>query len=714
MMAKQHRAVWAVLAAVLTAGCGAGPDAASLIGFDPARAAIERDAERRFLAGISRDAMSEIHARVTARPHVAGSAASLEVAETMRQALEDAGLETETHDYDVLLSTPRSVSVTMTAPMSQPLEVTEPAMPEDPDSSHAELGPGYVAYSTSGRASGEVVYVNYGLPPDYAAIEAAGIDVTGKIVLARYGRSHRAVKIHTAETHGARGILIYSDPADDGYVRGGTWPEGPWRGDFQIQRGNGKYSWFWHGDPLSPGFAATSDAPVLDPAAVPTLPKIPAVPLAWKEAEVILKQMGGPEAPEAFRGGLRIPYRIGPGPASVSIDVQMDQGRRPIRNVIGRITGRDPNRWVILGTHHDAWTFGGMDPGSGLSAVFETARGLAELRRSGWVPERSILFAFWDAEEFGLIGSTEFAEAFADELRAKAVTYVNTDLYMRGRFDGGGTPSLRDFLVEVTKDVPAFDEGGSVYDGWRADALARAPAGRPRGDDDFEVELAALGSGADFVAFQDHLGLPTLQMEFDFEGSYGTYHSNYDTRWYLEHWSDPGFVVGETLVGVLGLSMMRLAAAPVLPFRYAFYAETIDRFLEAAPGWAADATDGPAVRVDLAEARRLAQAIVGRARVLEERIDTGLADGTLDAEGARALNDGLARVEQTLLDEGEPADARWYRHVIYGWNIYSLYAGQPLPGLADAVRLRDQPAVDREVARIEAALRRMLEAIGRL
>ncbi|HUF47345.1 MAG TPA: M28 family peptidase [Vicinamibacterales bacterium] len=703
------------LTVVLAAGCSSEPPGPSLLGFGPAQAAYEREAEAQFKAAVSIEAMANIHRRVTARPHVAGSAGSMEVAGTVRQALAEAGLDTEVHDYHVLLSTPRSVSVRITAPRPQALVVTEPASPEDPDSAHAELDPGYIAYSASGAVSGPVVYVNYGLPPDYVALEAAGVDVTGKIVLARYARSHRAVKVHTAETHGARGILIYSDPADDGQARGATWPDGPWRADFQIQRGNAKYNWFWHGDPLSPGFAAAAETPVLAEAAVPTLPRIPAVPLAWKEAEKILRQLGGPAVPEGFQGGLPFPYRLGPGPVTVSLDVRMDQRRRPVRNVIGRITGRDPDRWVMLGTHHDAWSFGGMDPGSGLSTVFEVARGLAALTRTGWVPERSIVFAFWDAEEFGLIGSTEYAEAFAAELRAKAVTYINTDLYMRGRFDGGGTPSLRDFLVEVTRDVAAFEGSGSVYDGWRADALGRLPAGeRPADEAGFEVELAALGSGADFVAFQDFLGLPTLQMEFDFEGSYGAYHSNYDTRTYVERWSDPGFVVGRTLVQVIGLSVMRLASAPVLPFRYAFYARTVDRFLEAAPAWAVDPAGGTVVRVDLAEARRLAQAIAGRADALERQIDAGLAGGSIEPARQRALNDGLARLEQTLLDESEPADRRWYRHVIYGWNIYSLYAGQPLPGLAGAVRLRDQAAVDREVARIEAALARMLAAIERL
>lgn len=708
------RRSFCLIALAFGAACSS-PAPAPMLGFGPAAAEVQRAAESRFMAAVSTEAMSNVHRRVTSRPHTAGTEASLETAEIVRRALEEAGLATEVHEYSVLLSTPLSVSVEITAPAPESLSVVEPASSEDPDSSHAELGPGYVAYSASGVVTGPVVYVNYGLPPDYEAIDAAGVDVKGKIVLARYARSHRAVKVHTAQMRGARGIIIYSDPADDGFTRGAVWPDGPWRADFQIQRGNAKYSWFWHGDPLSPGFAATADANVLDEASVPTLPRIPAVVLAHKEAEKILRQLGGRAVPEGFQGGLPFDYRLGSGAVTVRLDVKMDQGRRPIRNVIGRITGRDPDRLVMLGTHHDAWTFGGMDPGGGLTAVFEVARGLAALARSGWTPERSIAFAFWDAEEFGLVGSTEYAEAFAAELRAKAVTYVNTDLYMRGRFDGGGTPTLRDFLVEVTGDVPSFEGAGSVYDGWRADALARRPTGEgASGDAGFEVELAALGSGADFVAFQDFLGLPTLQMEFDFEGSYGTYHSNYDTRAWVERWSDPGFVVGRTLVQVLGVSVMRLASAPVLPFRYSHYARTIDGFLDDAESWAVDPAEGRVVTVDLTEAQQLVRDITDRADALERRIDARLADGSMTAETARALNDGLVRLEQALLDESEPADRRWYRHVIYGWNIYSLYAGQPLPGLADAIRRRDQAAVDLEVARLEAALRRLVDAVGRL
>jgi N-acetylated-alpha-linked acidic dipeptidase len=682
------------------------------LGFSSAALPQERKAEAAFTAQLSIDSISSFHREVTKRPHMAGSPASLAVAELIRKKLEDAGLETEVQEFDVYLSTPRSISIELAAPVRESLNVREPANPTDPDSSSPELGPAFVSYSASGAVSAPVVYVNYGLPPDYEKLAAAGIDVKGKIVIARYARSHRAVKIHTAQQHGAAAIIIYSDPADDGYAKGLTWPEGPWRADFQAQRGNGKYSWFWHGDPLSPGIGARAGTTVLDPATAPTLPRIPAVVLPWKEASKILSELRGPAVPAGFQGALPFTYRLGPGPAVVKLDVQMDAGRRPIRDVIGRLRGRNPDRWVVLGTHHDAWTFGGMDPGSGTSAVFETARALAALRKTGWVPERSIVFAFWDAEEPGLVGSTEYAEAFEKELREKAVAYINTDLFMQGHFAGGGTPSLRDFLVEVAKDVPAPDGRGTVYDGWRTYEWHKQPPERRRqGPRKFEVELAALGSGADFVAYQDYLGLPTLSMQFDFDGSYGTYHSNYDSRYFVEHFSDPGFHIARTLAEVFGVSVMRLANAGVLPFRYSHYARKISEFLDGASDWVADEDGQPVVKLDLGASKKLAVEIAGLADAIERRIDAGVEAGRFTGTARASLNDRLARLEQSLLDESGSPAKHWYRHVIYGWNIYSLYEGQPLPGLAEAIRLKDPARVAKETARIEAALGRMRAAL---
>jgi putative CocE/NonD family hydrolase len=685
-----------------------------------ARQAAPASFEQRFLDSVSTSSISGIHRQVTEHPHVAGSTRSMEVAERVRRALGEAGLATEVREYLVHLSTPRSVTVDIVAPAPESLTLREPVVPSDPDSAHRELGPAFVAYSASGTVTGPVVYANYGLPPDYARLAAAGVDVGGKIVVARYARSHRAVKIHTAEQAGAAGIIIYSDPADDGYARGLPWPEGPWRADFQAQSGNGKYSWFWHGDPLTPGVAATADAAAMDAARAPTLPKIPAVVLSWKEAAKVLSRLQGPAAPSGsgFQGALPFTYRLGPGPVTVRLAVQMDASRRPIRNVIGTIEGRDRDRWIMLGTHHDAWSFGGMDPGTGLAPTFEVGRALAALTRAGWKPERSIKFAFWDAEEFGLVGSTEYAEAMQTELREKAVVYINTDLSMRGRFDGGGTPSLRDFLVQVTRDVPHYDSGGSVYDRWRADEWQRQPLERrQRGPDGFEVELAALGSGADFVAFQDFLGLPTLQMEFDFEGSYGPYHSNYDTRQYVERHVDPGFRVAQTLARVLGLTVMRLASAEVLPFRYSHYARKIVEFTDTATRWGLDDMGRVRVATNLTESRRLAEQAALTAASIEATLLPRSSARELDPARARPINDALVRLEQRLLDESDPPDKRWYRHVVYGWNIYSLYEGQPLPGLAEAIRLGEGGAVARETSRLEQALRRFvagLEEIARL
>jgi N-acetylated-alpha-linked acidic dipeptidase len=666
--------------------------------------------ERRFMDAVSTESLSAIHQQVTEHPHIAGSPRSMEVADRMRRALEAAGLQTEVHEYLVHLSTPRSIAVDIVSPSPESLPVREPAMPADPDGAHPDLGPAFVAYSASGTVTAPVVYVNYGLPPDYARLATAGVDVRGKIVVARYARSHRAVKVHTAEQAGAAGIIIYSDPADDGYARGLTWPEGPWRADFQSQSGNAKYSWFWHGDPLTPGVGATAAANALDPASAPTLPKIPAVVLPYREAAKILSGLTGPPVPSGFQGALPFTYRLGPGPVTVRLNVQMDASRRPIRNIVGTIAGRDPDRWILLGTHHDAWSFGGMDPGTGLAPTFEVARGLAALARAGWRPERSIKFAFWDAEEFGLIGSTEYAEALQTELRERAIVYINTDLTMRGRFDAGGTPSLRDFLVQVAKDVPHHD-GGSVYERWRAEEWARQPVERRRrGPESFEVDLAALGSGADFVAFQDFLGLPTLQMEFDFEGSYGPYHSNYDTRRYVERHVDPGFRVSQTLARVLGVAIMRLASDRVLPFRYSYYARKMGDFIDAAAGWAVDDNGRVRVATDLAAARALAADATTHAAAVEATV-TRVGRAATDPVRLRPINDALMRLEQRLLDESEPPEKRWYRHVIYGWNIYSLYEGQPLPGLAEAIRVGDPAAITRETRRVEDALRRFISGL---
>ena len=687
--------------------------ARTFLGYSPASSERQHALEGRFRNAVSTERLAAFHADLTRRPHLSGTPGAEAIAGYLQKKLSDAGLDVDVFEYRAFLSLPKAIAVDLAAPVARSLQVNEPPSDIDPDTKHRDLLPGFVAYSAAGDVTAPVVYVNYGLPADYAQLMERGVDARGKIAVARYGRSHRAVKVHTAEQAGAAALIVYSDPADDGFARGETWPRGYWRTADLLQRGNAKYSWFWHGDPLTPGAPATSDAPRLDPATVPTLPKIPVAVLSWGEARHILERLDGPAAPTLFQGGLPFTYRIGSGTVRARVRVQMDSGLRTIRDIVARVPGaRQAARGVLLATHHDAWTFGGVDPGTGAAALLELSTELGTLRRTGWQPERTISIAFWDAEEFGLIGSTEYAEQRRRELREETICYVNTDLYTNGRLDAGGTPSLRDFLVDVAKDVP--EGSSSLYDRWRADEWARQSAERRRrGLNGFEVELKSLGSGADFVAFQDHVGLPTLSIEFNATGgyTYGAYHSNYDTRSFVERVADPGFARGGQLVRLLGLVALRLGEADVLPFRFSHYAQQIARFIDDVPGWAVDAEGRATVAVDLAELRAASDRIARSASALEDRIDAGLASGRLPSPATPKLNDALARMEQRLLDESEPFEREWYRHVIYGWDIYSLYDGQPFPRLAEAARARDAARAGREVLRIRGALERFDEGL---
>ena len=608
--------------------------------------APEHTLEGAFAERISRARISEFHRRLTERPHRSGTEGAHAVARYLESTLREAGLEVEVEEYQAFLSAPKRVSVDILSPNAEPLSLWEPFDPRDPDSSHPDLEPAWIAFSSSGRVTGDVVYAGYGLPDDYE-----GIDARGKVVLVRYGKSHRAVKVATAEERGASAILIYSDPEDDGAGKGPVWPEGPYRRAEHVQRGNAKLSWFWHGDALTPGVAATSDAPRLDPAKAPTLPRIPAVPLSAREASKIL---------ESLPRGVR-----------VRVDVAMEDGLKPIRNVIATLRGRKtPDRWVVLGTHHDAWTFGGIDPGSATAALLEVAYSLGSMAREGKAPDRSIVLCFWDAEEYGLVGSTEFAEKRLDELRAKAVAYINSDMYNGDRFAAGGTPSLRDFVRGLAADIPGIEP-----------------------PDDLE----ALGSGADFVPFQDFVGLPTLSLELLFRGgwSFGAYHSNYDNRYWMMRHGDDDFRRGALLARILGTAAIRLADAPVLPYRFSYYGKKLEDFARQAEEWSGG-------RNRFERLRELAAAV----REKGERIEGALDSGPLPAD-VDGLNDRLMRLEQSLIDESAPPEERWYRHVVYGWNIYSLYAGQPFPGLAGAFARGTEEDVRRETERLERAIERL-------
>lgn len=669
---------------------------------------------------ISKEKLSEFHRMLTTRPHMAGTPCGRAVAEQIAETLRSFGLSAELKEYQVYLSHPERARVTVIrGQQRRNINVFERSDPRDPDTRHPELPPAFIAYSASGKVRGPVVYVNYGLPGDYDALAAAGVTVRGAIVLARYGRVHRAVKVRTAESRGARGIVIYSDPADDGFAQGEAWPGGMWRAAWFVQRGNAKYSWFWHGDPLTPGAAAMQGAARLNPDDAPTLPKIPAIAISWAAAQPILEQLGGPAVPRGFQGALPFTYHAGPGPAEVELEIRMNNSVQPIFNVIARIEGREePDREIILGTHHDAWTFGGVDPGSSGAAILEVARVLGELRRTGWQPRRSIVLAFWDAEEYGLIGSTEHAEQFAAELRLRAVAYINSDLYLAGRLKAGGAASLRDFVADLARSMNDAD-GKNLYAAWREEAWrALSLAEKRRRAADFEVELEPLGSGADFVPFQTHLGLPALSLELSPPGgygNYGSYHSNYDTRQFMEKFGDPGWRHGPVLAELLSRAVMRLAAAELLPFRFSHAAEKLQQYVRLLEVANVGENGRPrladvklaAVHARLAEFARSAQRF--------DAVAQSAAGDAHSAEKLRASNDAAMQVERSFAAAGEGAreQKRWYRHAVYGWNIYALYAGQTLPALHRAIQDGDAQAFSAEASRLERALQQAVQNLDR-
>lgn len=650
----------------------------------PASSAARHGRESRLVERISPARIAEFHRLLTKRPHVAGTEGGRAVAAAIEQELKGMGFATRRSVYQPYLSYPRQVRVSLTRPLALVLPTGERSDALDPDTSHPELLPGFVAYSASGRVRAPVVYANYGLPADYAALESLGVGVAGSLVLARYGKVHRAVKVHGAEIRGAGGILIYSDPADDGYVQGDPWPRGPWRAAWFLQRGNAKYSWHWHGDPLTPFAAATRDAARLAPEQAATLPRLPAAVLSSSSAHEILSRLRGPAAPAGFQGGLPFTYHVGAGPAEVELDVEMESGRRPIANVVAHLEGAEqPDRLVLLGTHHDAWTFGGVDPGSAGAAILELARVLSELYREGWRPRRSLRLAFWDAEEYGLIGSTEYAEEHARALREQAVAYVNSDLYRAGRLEAKGTASLRDFVAQVARDVAH-------------------PAGEGALDRDLKPELEPLGSGADFVPFQMFLGVPALSFEFGPLGGYGGYHSAYDTRRYMERHGDPGWAHGRALVELLGRVVLRLVDAELLPHRPSATAQALGR-------WLGELKAEPA---DLAGVRAALDRFDQQARLLEGEASAALARGTLERDALHAVNDALSGAEKAFADAESPNPAsevgtrRWYRHTLYGWDIYALYGGDTLPALRRELAAGSRAGFERERGRLEHALRR--------
>jgi N-acetylated-alpha-linked acidic dipeptidase len=689
-------------------------DSPSIPGFFPSSAPAELSLEKALLA-IPDAQHAEANLRhLTSEPHLAGTEASHRVAEWLVEQYRSFGFDAQIVPYSVWLGFPREVHLELVSPERKSLATPEASVPQDPQTSDPRAVRAYNAYSASGDVTAPIVYVNYGLPADYRELENLGVNVEGKIALARYGGAYRGIKAELAEEHHAAALILYSDPADDGYQAGDTFPLGPWRPLSGIQRGSVAYMQIYPGDPLTPGFAS---APNLDPSKrlapsnATALPRIPVMPINAQDASVLLSHMAGPHVPRTWQGGLPFTYHLGPGIFETHMKIVMDYAQRTIYDVIATLHGEDDNQWIVFGNHHDAWVFGAVDPSSGTTSMLEAARSLGELSRSGWKPHRTIVMAHWDGEEPGLLGSTEWVEGHMDELQSKAVAYVNTDVGVAGpNFTASSTPSLDELIRSVTREVSDPQTGLSVYDAWRErvakdrESSAPRPTGNARPDtlaaDGNETPIGGLGAGSDFVAFFDHAGLPA--MDLGFNGDYGVYHSLYDDFFWMQHFGDPTFNYHATMGRILGVLALRLSDADRLPFDYSTYAREIAASASRLQARASkEMHDAAALQPVLDASARLTASAAAASAALAALESHPPAMGKLIE-----INRNLVEVEQDFLAPGGLSGRPWYRHLVYAPGEYAGYAPEMMPGVAEAIDHKDAPTLTRESADLAAALYR--------
>jgi N-acetylated-alpha-linked acidic dipeptidase len=702
--------------------------------------------ETRFDAALDPALLRDWMRRLSARPHPVGSPYGREVAEFLAARFREWGYDTAIEEFSVLFPTPRTRLVELIAPESYRARLAEPALREDRTSGQrAEQLPLYNAYSVDGDVSGELVYVNYGVPEDYEELERRGIDVRGRIVIARYGGSWRGIKPKVAAEKGALGCLIYSDPRDDGFFEGDAYPKGAFRGQWGAQRGSVADMPRHPGDPLTPGRGATPDAVRLQRSEAATLTKIPVLPLPWGDALPLLRHLGGPVAPEGWRGALPLTYHLGPGPARVRLKAEFDWRLVPARNVIARLGGSEhPDEWILRGNHHDAWVNGAHDPVSGLVALMAEARALGELAKGGWRPRRTLVYAAWDGEEPGLLGSTEWAETHAAELEARTIAYVNSDSNGRGFLFAGGSPSLERLVESVAREVEDPQRGVSVAERQRARRLVHGSADeKKRAREDAGLRLDPLGSGSDYTPFLQHLGIASVNLGFGGEGRGGSYHSIYDSFDHYTRFIDPELAYGVTLARVAGRVVLRLAEADVPPFEFTALGETVARYLgelkQLAARLRAEAEEHNRL---LREGSLLAAADPGEPFVLPaprpavphlnlaplensvarlreacSRYAESLAargDRMLDTDARGGLGALLLGVERTLLAEEGLPDRPWFRHTLYAPGSYTGYGVKTLPGVREAIEGQRYALAERQAAlaasRLEAAAARIESA----
>ena len=677
--------------------------------------------------------------RLSGRPHHVGSPYDKDNAEWILARFKEWGLDAHIETFNVLFPTPKLRVLEMTEPTKFSAKLEEPALAIDPTSNQkSEQLPTYNAYSPDGDVTAPLVFVNYGLPEDYEKLDRLGISVKGAIVIAKYYHSWRGVKPKVAAEHGAIGCLIYSEPHDDGYTVDDVFPNGPMRNPEGVQRGSVMdFASASPGDPLTPGVGATADAKRLEVKEAKSIAKIPVLPISYGDAQPLLAALKGPMAPEDWRGSLPIPYHVGPGPAKVHLKLQFNWDIKPVYDVIAKIPGSvAPDEWIIRGNHHDAWVNGAEDPVSGQAPLLEEARAFGSLLKQGWKPRRTIIYAAWDGEEPMLLGSTEWVEAHADELRHHAAVYINTDGNDRGTLNMGGSHTLEQFINGVAKDIADPETKMSAWERKRLSDIANASADdrkeiRQRAD----LRINALGSGTDFTGFLDHLGIATLDLAYEGETEQGIYHSIYDDFFWYTHFSDNDFVYGRALSQTVGSAVMRLADAEILPFDFVDFADTVQKYTKDLQKLLQDkqqeiqernqeldegvfkATYDPR-KPTVAPPREevpphlnfapmqnggetLARAADRYHKALVQK-QGELSDA--QAQQLAALNAKLIESERTLTNsEGLPRRP-WYKHLLYAPGVYSGYGVKTVPGVREGIEQKRYAEADQEIVRVGKAL----------
>lgn len=689
---------------------GKADSAPHILGFTPERARAQAALEERFLSIPSPERARDWHRYFTAEPHPAASARNNELAEYIadqwrKQGWEDVAIRR----YDVLHSAPRETSLEMLAPATYRAGLREDPYDVDPDTKNPRVSSSYFGYSVSGDVTAEVVYAHSGNPEDYDLLRKQGVSVKGKVVLVRYSNpySYRGFKALTAEREGAAAILIYSDPAEDGYAKGKVFPEGPWGPESHIQRGAITYDYIVPGDPTTPGWASVPGAKRIPSAEARSLPRIIGLPLSWRDAKPLLENMTGPEAPKDWQGALPITYRL-TGGVKVRVKVDMDTSVQPYYVVEARMRGSEfPDGWVLMGNHRDAWAFGGVDPSSGTASMMELTRALGEMKQQGWRPRRTLVVCSWDGEEYALTGSTEWGEQFEGDLKKKLVAYLNVDSSVSGPGEQGGPPdfradavaSLAPMIVEASHTL-RLPSGETLYDAWKA-SRTRETQSRTAVPD---VQLAdpRIGSGSDHTVFLNHLGRPTVGLSFG--GAYGVYHSMYDDHYRMSTIGDPGFLYHIAITKFWGLLALRLADADVLPYDFEFYGATLRQFVKDL-----DKNSRVQPHLDLAPLNRRISEFEKAGAELKTVIERDLQAGKLDPARAAALNEKLMRVESNWLHPGGIPGRPWFEHLLYAARY--TYAHLELPGLTEAAERGDWKAAKQQASLVEDAIRKNTELL---